>query len=90
MAKSDNELIIMLHDKVDEVKDRIHSIDITVAQQQINLSDHMKRTALAEERLDTFEERVLPALDAYKFILLFCKISVPIATLVALYFKYYI
>lgn len=35
--------------KVDNIKDSIHSIDITLAEQHISLKEHMRRTSLLEK-----------------------------------------
>lgn len=89
MEKLDRDHLLSLHEKVDNIKEDITDMKITSAKQEINLLDHMKRTSIAEERLELFEQRVVPALDAFRFISYFIKAIVPIATLIGIYYKYF-
>ena len=88
MAKTEKEILVDISDKVDELKDRIHSIDVTVAKQEVNLQDHMRRTVINEEKLDMFEDKIAPALDAYKFIATFCKVLTGAAIIIGAWFKF--
>lgn len=85
--KDEKELLLDLGAKVDNLIEKVHSIDITVAKQHVSLEDHMRRTEANEEKLSIFEEEIAPALDAYKFVATFFKILIPLATLVAIYYK---
>ena len=84
---SHEDLLVQIVDKIDDLKDVVHSIDVKVEKNTISLDEHMKRTSLAEERLDVFEERVLPALDAYKIMLFLMKCALPIITAIGVYYK---
>lgn len=87
MAKTEIELLIDISEKVDIVCEKVHSLDITVAKQEVNLQDHMRRTEINEERLELFENKIAPALDAYKFIATLFKIAVGVATIAGIYYK---
>ena len=78
-----------LENKVDTISEKVHSIDNRVLKNTISLDEHMRRTELNEEKLSIFEDKIIPALDAYKFVALCFKIVVPITTIVAICFKYF-
>lgn len=88
-TKNEKELLLGLHEKVDGLVDKVHSIDITVIKNTASLDEHMRRTTANEEKLDIFEEKIAPALDAYKFLAICLKISVPIFTILGVYYKYF-
>ena len=87
--KNEKELLLDLGGKIDNLVEKVHSIDITVAKQEINLQDHMRRTAVNEEKLEIFENKIAPALDAYKFVFTVFKFIVPVITLLGIYYKYW-
>lgn len=87
--RNEKELLIEIVSKVDNLTDKVHSIDITVAKQEINLDEHMRRTVANENRLEIFEEKIAPALDSYKFIATCVKWSVPIFTIMGVWYKYF-
>ena len=49
-----------LNAKLEKVSDRLSSIDITLAKQEVNLEDHIRRTEIAEERLGHMEGILIP------------------------------
>ena len=86
------QLLIDLNQKVDKVNDKLHSMDITLAKQEINLQDHMERTSINEKKLGMFEVEIRPAVDAYKFVAASFKILavvVPIVlTIIGIYVEF--
>lgn len=51
---------IRLFDAVEKINDRLNALDIIATKQEINLSEHMKRTALAEESIGLLREEMKP------------------------------
>jgi len=45
--------------KADESDNRLNSIDVTLAKQNISLDNHIKRTELLEHRMEPVEKHVL-------------------------------
>lgn len=81
MEKQQLDLLIGLDEKISTIDGKVHSIDITVAKQEVNIREHMRRTEINETRLELFEERVAPALDAYKFMATLFKVLIGLATI---------
>ena len=88
MPKTEKEILLFISEKVEKLDEKIHSIDKTLSKNTVLLDEHMRRTELAEDKLDTFEERIGPALDAYKFVATCFKLCVGIATIVGIYYKW--
>lgn len=89
MEKKNQELIIAVHEKLDIMNDKIHSLDVTSAKQEVNLQLHMKRTEIAEKKMEIFEEKVMPALEAYKFTATCVKLLIPVLTVIGIYYEYF-
>ncbi len=64
--------------KIDNMSEKIHSMDKSLIIYNEHLSTHMRRTELAEKKLDLFEQEIKPALEGYKFVKTALKILVPI------------
>ncbi len=45
--------------KLDKILDRISNIDVTLAKQEVSLSEHIKRTAILEAKLEPVERHVI-------------------------------
>ena len=58
----------MNEDKMDKILDRLNSIDITLAKQEISLSQHISRTELLEEQVKPLQERMLELKGAINLI----------------------
>lgn len=95
----EKELLLNLHDKLDNIRSEfsedLKNLNAVVAKQEVSilrntmsLEEHMKRTDLSEKRLELFEQKALPALNAVKFIYTLGKILVPIGSIIAFYFEY--
>jgi uncharacterized coiled-coil protein SlyX len=46
--------------KRDEIEKRLGSIDVTLAKQSTILEEHIRRTAMAEERIDLIQSQIDP------------------------------
>ena len=53
--------------KLDKISDHIANIDVTLAKQEVSLSDHIRRTALLEEKLEPIEKHVTMVNGVLKF-----------------------
>lgn len=87
--KGIEDAIDKLHEKIDGIDEKICSIKNTVLKNTISLEEHMKRTDLSEKRLEIFEEKVLPALNAYKFLEISVKILVPLLSVAGIIYEYF-
>lgn len=47
-------------EKLDRVIEAIHRIDVTLARQEENLREHMRRTEIAEKSIETLRAEVKP------------------------------
>lgn len=47
-------------DKLDIIDSRVDNIDITLAKQEVNLREHMRRTELLEKQHEVFNENFKP------------------------------
>lgn len=87
--QTEKELLLNLHEKVDDLRERVHSIDIVLVKNTASLEEHMRRTKVVEEEHDFFEQEVKPALNAYKFVAFLFKFIAPVITGVGVYIKYF-
>lgn len=49
-----------LEEKLDKIDGRLSSIDITLAKQEVNLQEHMRRTQLNEQAIEKITENLIP------------------------------
>lgn len=47
-------------DKLDEMGKHLNSIDVTLAKQEVNLDNHIRRTDLAEESISLIRDEIKP------------------------------
>lgn len=59
-----------LEDKIDSISMRIGSIDATLAAQHVSLKEHMRRTAILEDKVSPLERFVHMTAGAVKFMVL--------------------
>jgi phosphoenolpyruvate carboxylase len=57
---TDKKLLEKLDEKLDLVETRLSSIDVTLAKQELNLQEHMRRSLLNEEAIDLIKEELKP------------------------------
>lgn len=76
---TDRDLLLALIAKVDETKDKVHNMEVSVVKslsdihlvqqsQEVNLKEHMQRTELNEIKLEKFEKDIKPVLESLRFI----------------------
>lgn len=46
--------------KIDKISDKIETINLTVAKQEENLQEHMRRTEIAEKSIELLHEEIRP------------------------------
>lgn len=56
----DEHLVTRLESKIDSIQERIASVDVTLAVQAEQLSGHIRRTEIAEKRLDSIDNQLEP------------------------------
>ncbi len=54
------ELLIRIESKVDEVKEKLHSIELVQGRMEGDLKYHIKRTDLLEEQVSKIDEKIKP------------------------------
>lgn len=62
MKKTDiqylHDMLVRLDDRLDDVDQKLHSLDKTSVLQQVSLDEHIRRTNLIEQKLDPIEKHV--------------------------------
>lgn len=56
----DKDWMLRLETKMDKVVDRIGSIDVTIAKQQVSIDEHVRRCNLLEEGAKEMAKRMAP------------------------------
>lgn len=64
--KSDNEILIDIERKLDDVRENIHGIEKTQIEMKKDLSYHIKRTDLLQEEVTHLSDRIKP-IESIKF-----------------------
>jgi chromosome segregation ATPase len=57
-----------LLNKLDQLDERLHSIDVTLAKQEVNLQEHMRRTELLEAEVNDVRASIEPVQDHVKIV----------------------
>ncbi len=73
MNGTERELLLKLHDKIDEIKTDLGDIKTVQGIHENNLAEHMRRTNIVEVRQDLIENEVKPILQGLGFFKSFCK-----------------
>ncbi len=63
MNEFEQELLLKIDAKIDEIKEKLNDHEIILIKQQANIEEHIRRTDVAEERLENFEKEVKPILE---------------------------
>lgn len=58
MEKNHTELLVSIDSKVDQVKDKLHSIELVQTRMEGDLKYHIKRTDLLESQIELMNEKV--------------------------------
>jgi hypothetical protein len=90
MAFSDKEILLNISEKVDNLVEKVDSIENSTIKNTLSLDEHMRRTNINEEKLEVFEEKIAPALEAYKFVATGVKWLIPIFTLLGICYEYFL
>lgn len=77
---TERELLLNLHEKMDLVKDKLNDIQIVQVKQQASLDEHIKRTGLAEERIEFLEDDIKPLLQGASFLKTIAKLVTGLVT----------
>lgn len=64
METNDLELLISIDNKIDGVKEKMHSIEVTQTRMESDLKYHIKRTDLLEEKIFEMDEKIKPVESA--------------------------
>jgi len=59
-VKDHTELLIRIDSKVDEVKEKLHGIELVQGRMEGDLKYHIKRTDLLEEQVSKIDEKIKP------------------------------
>jgi hypothetical protein len=86
---TEKELLLKLHDKVDSIKDKISDIEIVQVKHEANLLEHMKRTELAEQRVEMIEVEVKPILQGLSFLKVVGKIGAALTSALYAFSKFF-
>ncbi len=90
MEKStEKELLLKLHDKVDSIRDRISDIEIIQVKHEANLLEHMKRSNMAEQRMEMIELEVKPILQGLSFLKVVGKIGTALTSALYAFSKFF-
>ena len=68
MAKKPDDKITRIEDKIDKLGGHLSSIDVTLARQEASLSEHIRRTALLEDKIEPIENHVSMVSGIVRFI----------------------
>lgn len=63
MNDFEQELLLKIDTKIDEIKEKLNDHEVILIKQQANIEEHIRRTDVAEERLENFEREVKPILE---------------------------
>jgi hypothetical protein len=64
MENNDLNILLNIDSKVDDVRDRIHSIELTQTRMESDLKYHIKRTDLLEEKIFEIDDKMKPVENA--------------------------
>lgn len=61
--------------KLDKLDQRLDSVDVTLGKQEVSISEHIKRTAIAEENIEILKKDNNMVHGAFKFVGLISTLS---------------
>lgn len=90
---SQEQMLIKIDEKLDKLQDKVHDMEVSqvkelsnihqvLIKQEENLADHILRTKLAEERIETMEEEIKPLLQSLVFFKKLFQFAMAIATVI--------
>lgn len=66
--KLEDKVMSQVIEKLDKLDDRLDSMDKTLVKQEVNLKEHMRRTALLEDELKPVKKHVSHVEGAFKLL----------------------
>lgn len=73
MSDNDFSLLVSIDSKVDEVKDKLHNIELIQTRMESDLKYHIKRTDILEQKVIDIDDKVKPVENAKNAIWAFSK-----------------
>ena len=64
MSDNDFSLLVSIDSKVDEVKDKLHNIELIQTRMESDLKYHIKRTDILEQKVLEIDDKVKPVENA--------------------------
>lgn len=86
---TEKELLLLLHTKVDSINDKVCEVEKVQVLQEANLFEHMRRTSIAEERIELMETEVKPILQGISFLKVIAKYGSAIVSFVYAALKFF-
>jgi hypothetical protein len=86
---TEKELLLKLHDKVDTISDKIKDIEIVQIKHEENLKEHLRRSELAELRIEFIEGEVKPMLQGVSFLKAVAKFGTWLASILYAVSKFF-
>jgi predicted nucleic acid-binding Zn-ribbon protein len=74
MNDFEQEMLLKIDTKIDEIKEKLNDHEVILAKQEANIQEHMRRTEISEEKLEKFEKDVKPILEGVSIFKTFAKI----------------
>ena len=78
---TEKELLLRLHDKVDSIQSNIKDIEIIQVKHEANLVEHLRRSEIAEERMELIETEVKPILQGLSFLKVIAKVGTTLGSI---------
>ena len=102
MSKSNNtelEILLKISDKIDVLNMKIHQLEVDrivseatvqriLTKQEINLSEHMKRSQSLEDQMDMLQMEIKPVLHGLGFLKTIAKVVTFFAAVFGVYVKF--
>jgi hypothetical protein len=82
-------LLVSIDNKVDEVKDKLHSIELIQTRMETDLKYHIKRTDLLEQKVLDIDEKMKPVETTKNVIWVLAKIIAFLAGAVVAVFSFF-
>lgn len=82
MNDFEQEMLLKIDTKIDEIKEKLSDHEIILAKQEANIQEHMRRTEVSEKRLEKFEQDVKPVLEGISVFKTIAKIASVVSAVV--------
>lgn len=82
MNDFEQEMLLKIDTKIDEIKEKLSDHEIILAKQEANIQEHMRRTEVSEKRLEKFEQDVKPVLEGISVFKTIAKIASVVSAIV--------